>query len=258
MTRTMALHSSPETPDTLAPSGPGVWTATDPIRLPYVGVRVTATMAVVELPDHSLLLFSPIEMTPERRTAVDSLGKVAHLYAPNLLHHLWIGAWADAYPGAVVHAPRALRAKRPELRIDRQHDREPAVDLSAAFDEVHIDGFVFEETVLIHRRSGTLLVADLVHNVGRPRGRWTRLYSRAMGFYDRIAISRALRWLAFSDRASARRSIDRLAERDFDRLVFGHGTPIVEDARAALLGAYTWLRPRQRRSAPELGTRRSP
>jgi hypothetical protein len=238
----MAGHFS-FTAGTLTPFGPGIWTATDPIRIPYVGVRVTATMAVVELPGQGVLLFSPVEMTPERRAAVESLGKVAHLYAPNTFHHLWLGEWADAYPGAVVHAPGALRAKRPELRIDREHDRDSTGDLSAAFDEVHIDGFAFEETVLVHRPSETLLVADLVHNIGRPTGRWTRFYARTMGFYDRIAVSRAIRWLTFTDRAAARKSIDRLAECKFDRMVFGHGSPIATGARAGLQGAYTWLRP---------------
>jgi hypothetical protein len=209
----------------------------------FLGMRLSATMAIVEMTDGSLLLFSPVEMTPERRAAVESLGTVAHLYAPNTFHHLWLGAWAKAYPGATVHAPRALRDKRPDLRIDREHDHSTCGDLSAAFDEVHIDGFVLEETVLVHRPSRTLLVADLVHNIGRPKHLWTAMYSRAMGFYDRVAISRAIRWAAFHDRAAARRSIDAIGGHRFDRLVVGHGPPIPTGAKAAVLGAYSWLRP---------------
>jgi hypothetical protein len=215
-------------------------------------MRLTATMAVVEMAKGSLLLFSPVEMTPERREAVESLGTVAHLYAPNTFHHLWIGAWAKAYPGAKVHAPRALRAKRPDLPIAREHDHGASDDLSAVFDEIHIDGFVLEETALVHRPSGTLMVADLVHNVGRPKHLWTAMYSRAMGFYDRVAISRAIRWTAFHDRAAARRSIDTISGCNFDRLVVGHGPPISTGARAALLGAYSWLRPRRGLLPPAL------
>jgi hypothetical protein len=140
-------------------------------------------------------------------------------------------------------APRALRSKRPDLRIDREHDVEPLGTLSEAFDEVHVDGFALEETVLVHRPSGTLLVADLVHNVGRPAGLWTGTYTRAMGFYDRVAISRAIRFTAFRDRTFARASLDRIASSSFDRLVVGHGSPIPTDGRAALLSAYEWLRP---------------
>jgi len=228
----------------------GVWTADDPVRI--VGMPLRATMAVVELHGGGLLLFSPVEMTPDRRAAIDRLGEVAHLYAPNTFHHMWIGAWADAYPRAVVHAPRALRRKRRDLRIDREHDHDPPGDLETTLDEVHIDGFLMEESVLVHRPSGTLLVADLVHNIGRNPELWTRIYAGTMGFYGRIAISRALRSLAFRDPIAARASIDRLVEHAFDRIVVGHGSPVERGGRAALIAAYKWLRPRPRLFAPAI------
>jgi hypothetical protein len=62
-----------------------------------------------------------------------------------------------------------------------------------------------------------------------------------MGFYDRIALSRMIRAAAFSDRAAARRSVDAVLARPFDRLVVGHGAPIVEGAQQALSAAYGWL-----------------
>lgn len=61
-------------------------------------------------------------------------------------------------------------------------------------------------------------------------------------FNDRAAISRMIRWTAFRDRAAARRSVDEVLARPFDRLVPGHGAPIVDGAREALASAYTWLR----------------
>ena len=61
------------------------------------------------------------------------------------------------------------------------------------------------------------------------------------GFFDRIALSRMLRWIGFSDRSAARRSIDRLLALPFDRIVLGHGAPIESGAREALAAAYEWL-----------------
>jgi hypothetical protein len=236
----MERQTTPSDP-VLTKFGDGVWLASEPVRI--VGMKLSATMAVVELPGSQLLLFSPVRMTAARRAAVEALGTVAHLYAPNTFHHVWAGAWAEAFPGARVHGPLALRAKRPDLRIDRAHDQEPPGELAESFDELHIDGFLLEESVLIHRPSRTLLVADLVHNIGRPPGLWTAAYSRAMGFYDRVAISRAIRWTAFTDSAAARRSLDRLASSSFERLVVGHGLPLEQGAREAVVGAYQWLRP---------------
>jgi hypothetical protein len=88
-----------------------------------------------------------------------------------------------------------------------------------------------------------MVVADLVHNVGRSSHPWTAMYTRAMGFHDRVAVSRVLRWTAFDDRRAARRSVDRIVERASDRLVVGHGAPLVTGGRDALAQAYAWLRP---------------
>jgi hypothetical protein len=224
----------------LTPFGPGVWLDSAPVRI--VGMRLTSTMAVLELGERELLLYSPLELTPERRAAVEALGTVAHLYAPNTFHHLWIGAWADAFPNALLHAPAGLREKRPDLRIDRTHGSAPAPAFAGIVDEHGIAGFLLQESVLVHRPTATLIVADLVHNIGRPAGAWTTAYTKMMGFYDRVALSRVIRWTAFPDRAAARRSLDELLTLPFDRLVVGHGTPLETGARESLAAAYAWLR----------------
>jgi hypothetical protein len=84
-------------------------------------------------------------------------------------------------------------------------------------------------------------VTDLVHNVGRVTHGWTRFYTRMMGFYDRVAISRMLRWTAFADNGAARRSVDALLDHSFEGLVVGHGTPIPHAGRDALAHALAWL-----------------
>jgi hypothetical protein len=155
---------------------------------------------------------------------------------------LWLGDWTAAFPDACVHALGTLRKKRPELRIDRVHGAESASGFDELIDELHIDGCRLKETVLLYRPTRTLIVADLVHNIGRPDDGWTKIYTRSMGFYDRVALSRVLRWTAFSDHAAARRSLDALLALPFERLVVGHGTPLARAAPEALADAYAWLR----------------
>jgi hypothetical protein len=223
----------------LAELAEGVFIATSPVR--FLGLRLTVNMAVLRLADGGLLVYSPVEASPARRAAIDALGPVRHLVAPNLMHHLWLADWTAAYPAARVHAPAALGKKRRELRIDAPLDG--AADFGEAIAAYPIEGFRLDETVLFHRPSRTLVVADLVHNIGRPDHAWTRLYAKVAGFHDRVALSRVIRWTAFSDRAAARRSLDRLIDLDPARLVVGHGAPVVADAPGALAAAYTWLPP---------------
>jgi hypothetical protein len=224
----------------LTPFAEGLWLDRTPVR--FLGLRLTTTMVVLRLGDGSLMLHSPVALTPERRAAVEALGRVAHLYAPNLFHHRWIGQWATAFPVARVHAPAGLTRKQPGLRVDRVHGASTEPAFVGVLDEIPVEGFRPRETALFHHPTRTLVVADLVQNVGRPAHTWTAMYTRAMGFHDRIALSRALRWTAFDDRKAARRSIDGLLERTSDRLVMGHGEPLVVGAHDALADAYAWLR----------------
>lgn len=54
--------------------GDGVWLSADPVRI--LGMRLTATMAIVELDGgrdgrgRELLVYSPVALTPARRTAI--------------------------------------------------------------------------------------------------------------------------------------------------------------------------------------------
>lgn len=223
----------------LTPFAEGIWLDTQPINI--LGMPLTVTMAILRLRDESLLLYSPITMTPARRAAVEAIGRVAHLYSPNLFHHLFIGEWARAFPAARLHAPSGLSKKRPDLRIDRVHTDASEPAFAGIIDEIHIDGFRLEESVLFYQPARTLIVADLVQNVGRPEHRWAKVYTKAMGFYDRIALSRVIRWTSFSDRSAARRSLDALLKLPFDRLVVGHGAPLGAGGKEALAAAYGWL-----------------
>jgi hypothetical protein len=223
----------------LVPLGPGLWGCSDPVRI--VGTELTASMTVMNLGGSDLLLYSPVALTPERRAAVESLGKVAHIYAPNLFHHLSVGQWCAAFPEARVHGAVGLAKKRPDLRIDRVQDAGPEPAFAGVVDELYIRGFRLNESVLVYRPARSLVVADLVHNVGKPEHGWTKFYTKAMGFYDRVGLSRMLRWTAFSDRAAARRALDDLLGHDFDRLIVGHGAPLQAGGKDALAAAYHWL-----------------
>jgi len=217
----------------------GVWIASDPVRI--VGTKLSANMTVLRLEGGALLLHSPVSITPERRAAVEALGEIAHLYAPNTFHHRWIAEWAAAFPKARVHAPSALSK---ELRIDRAHDKETDSSFTGLLDEQHFAGFRLHETALVHRASRSLVVADLAHNIGRAAidgDGWTKFYTRMMGFYDRVALSRFIRWTAFSDKGATRAGIDTLLALPFDNLLVGHGEPVLGNAHAAFADVYAWL-----------------
>src|SRR5262245_17079418 len=95
--------------------GPDVWHIEGPgQRLPG-GVRMPLCSTVIRLPDRSLLLYSPIAFDAALAAEVDALGDVAYIFAPNLLHHLHVGAAATRWPRARIYGAPGLAAKRPDL-----------------------------------------------------------------------------------------------------------------------------------------------
>ncbi|HEY6722691.1 MAG TPA: DUF4336 domain-containing protein [Polyangiaceae bacterium] len=217
----------------------GVWTETHPVRI--VGTQLSTTMTVLRLSEGELAVHSPVALTEERRRSVDALGSVRQLVAPNLFHHQWLREWATTYPGAELRVPHGLPKKRPDLPADRVRPLDAAAVFADAIEIAPIDGCRLGETAVYYRPARVLLVADLVHNIGRPEAGWTRFYTKTMGFYDRVAQSRVLRWTAYSDAAAARRSLEHVLEWDFTTIVVGHGTPVRDHAKDTLAGALRWL-----------------
>ena len=68
-----------------------------PTPLRFLGLEVGARMTIVRLSGSKLLLHSPIEETPELVREVRALGTVAHIIAPNRLHHLFVGEWQEIF-----------------------------------------------------------------------------------------------------------------------------------------------------------------
>lgn len=213
---------------------PSLWSHERELRLPG-GVVLPVRSTIVRLGSGRLWVCSPAALGPELEAELSRLGEVAHLVAPNLMHHLWLGEWSARFGRARVQAPPGLERKRPELRIDA-----PASDASAWEGEIEalpVEGAPkLEEVAFLHRPTRTLIVADLLFNVRRPRGLATTLVLGLMGTLGRLAKSRA--WSMYvRDRRAHDASIARLVSRAIDRVLPCHGDVVNDDARPALLAA---------------------
>lgn len=79
--------------------GEEIWTVDGP-TVSVAGFAYPTRMIVIRLSDGSLFLWSPTALSSELQAAIDRLGPVRHIIAPNSLHHLFVGAWQAAYPAA--------------------------------------------------------------------------------------------------------------------------------------------------------------
>lgn len=209
-----------------------LWKVSAEVRLPGAG-RMDGGMMVIRDGD-SVWVCSPLALETGWADAVEALGRVEYLVAPNLYHHMFLPAAAKRFPDAIVVGPAGLTKKNREVALGAELDDEPLDGWPASIEIISIPGAPkLSERVFYHRPSRSLLVADLFFNITRPKGFMARLLLRFSGGWDKPVHSRLWRFLT-KDKAAKRASIAALAELDIARIVPCHGNVIEDDVRAVL------------------------
>lgn len=203
-------------------------------------------MLVADLPDRGLLLYSPTWLGAGTFEAVDALGEVRVLVAPNHFHHLSLRRFRERYPKAIVVTsdgalPRLAKQGHTELHPLAAAD--PLLPPGARF--IQPPGLRNGEAWLSLPGDGgpTWLVCDAWFNVTRKLTGLMNVFARVMRIGPGLQVGRTFRLLAVSDRPTFL-TFTR-AELDQDRpaiLVPSHGDPILSEgstpaharARAAL------------------------
>jgi len=219
--------------------GDGVWLASAPQR--FYGLQFGARMTVIRIGDGTLFLHSPISIDAALKREIDALGQVAHIVAPNLFHHVHAGTAAALYPDAKLHIAPGLDRKRPDLEADALLGATQDPSWRGEIEAVPIEGTILHETAFVHHPTGTLICSDLIENFETSEDWFTRTYLKLNGVHGKPGLSRALR-LAFRDKKVARRSIDAVLARPFERISLAHGDPITRGAPEAVRRSYTWLK----------------
>lgn len=202
------------------------------------GVPITSRMTVVCLPERKLLVHSPIPLTRELQTQMDALGSVAFIVAPNLMHHLFLGPMAQAYPGAEVYGPRGLRKKRPELHTLKDLPEAAQAPWLPELEHLAFEGCpAGKESIWFHRPSSTLIVTDLVQCWQGALPWRATAYAALSGVRQKLAVPRTVQALV-RDRQAAARSAKRLLEWPFTRIVVGHNSVIETDAHDLMVNAF--------------------
>ncbi|GAA3852958.1 DUF4336 domain-containing protein [Celeribacter arenosi] len=223
--------------------GDDIWT-TDGSTVEVLGFRYPTRMVLIRLSDESLFVWSPIALSDELRAEVDALGVVAHIVAPNSLHHLSVLDWQRAYPAAKTYAPPKLRDKRPDIRFDEDLGDEANAAWAGDIDQVVVQGnAITSEVVFFHRRSETVLFTDLLQQFP---DNWFSGWRKIVAKLDLMvspepAVPRKFR-VAFKDRQAAREAMRRILAWPAQKLVMAHGSPVTRDAKGALARAFAWLK----------------
>ena len=218
--------------------GEGIWSTTRPMR--FWGIETGTRMTVIRLENGGLFVHSAVGLDYETHAAVDALGPVRAVVAPSKFHHVFVPAWRDAYPEAILCCCPGLVAKRPDVSWHRVLGDQPEALWSRDLEQVHFGARTLEdEVVFFHRPSRTLVCSDMVFNLAKHPSRLTRAAAWLLG--NREPGATYLEHVMIRERAAARDQMDRMLRWDFERILLAHGEPILAGGRETLQRAYAWL-----------------
>ncbi|MEL6494901.1 MAG: DUF4336 domain-containing protein [Cyanobacteria bacterium J06623_7] len=223
-----------------------LWVVEQPLK--FMGLPVGTRMTVIRLEDNSLLLISPIQITPELGEQLKDLGTVKYLAAPNLFHYLYLAQCQQMYPQSQVLAPPGLETKQPDLKIDKTFTRDD-IKFGSQLEYTLFTGFqvlivsqikTVNEIVFYHPSTKTLIITDSAFNFDSTFPWITQLTARVIGSYQNLKPS-WLEKIAVRDKQQTQKSIDKILSWDFERVIMGHGTIVETNAKAELTAGYQWL-----------------
>ncbi len=227
--------------------GNNIWYARQ--KISFMGIKMFTQMTVIKLKDNSLWLHSPIELTPELKMELDTLGTVSYLIAPNSMHHIFIESYLREYPNAKVFAPKLIQRKNKNLKIEKIFSNDNELNFpwlnGGEIEQLFVEGLpLLSETVFFHKESKTLILTDLLQNIHYVENFWNKAYFIFTGIYKKIQVSKVISRL-IKDKQQIKASFEKILAWDFQRIHVCHDTNIEtqssDSAKKILKEAYNWL-----------------
>ena len=216
---------------------PNLWLLSYPLRM--LGVDLRRNVTVMRLSSGKVIVHSTAPFTASDAGSISALGEPAWIVEALLRHDTFAKEGRRAFPAAKYLVPDGFAAggisAQPLIPAPSEWATEIAVVSIAGAPE-------FGEIAMLHRPSNTLIVADLVVNFVGRQSVWERCLLRLATVRGRHnpGVTRAFK-KAINDRDAYAASVRTVLAWDFDRIIVGHGTPILrngkEKLRAALAAA---------------------
>lgn len=208
----------------------------------FGGMDFYARMTIIRLSNGSLMLHSPCNIDEQVKRAIDSIGTVAHIVAPGNFHHIHMASAQKLFPEAQTHICPGVERKQPGLDFDWFLGDKAPEAWSDDIEQVLVRGTrIIWEVAFFHRPSRTLVLTDLVENIGdRTEGvSWLLKFWFKFVFrmWNKAKPAPEYR-MGWKDKPAAARSLERILDWDFERVVLAHGDLIETNAKAIVRDAW--------------------
>lgn len=213
----------------------GVWSLERHLRMtggPILPSRTT----LVRSSAGGLTVISPPPPHDETFAAIDALGKVEALVAPNSFHYLYVNDAKRRYPEAELYLAPGLQ--------DRVATLPPGLDFSMSSPSPELERVSLgpvrgmSEVIIFHRPSRILILSDLAFNLIHIERALDRVFWRAFGVPPEFGPSRTASLMLLKDRSVSKPALRRVLDWPFERILVAHGDVVQTEARARFQRAF--------------------
>ncbi|KPJ90970.1 MAG: hypothetical protein AMJ55_12670 [Gammaproteobacteria bacterium SG8_15] len=154
-----------------------IWILEYPVR--FGGMDLFGRTTIIKLSNGELIIHDPCRIDDAIKKQIDDLGEVKFIIAPGNFHHLFVTDFQQQYPEAETFICPGLERKRPDIRFDWVLGNKPDTRWEDTLDQVLIQGTrIIWEVAFFHKPSQTLILVDLLENIGDDYQHHAGLYLR--------------------------------------------------------------------------------
>lgn len=200
--------------------------------LPVFRIDFKRNVTLLRLNDRRVVIHSTAAFNEKDIAAIRSFGEPAWLLDATLLHDTFAKEGRAALPDLPYLAPSGF--SKVSGVATQSLDPAPS-DWAGEIEVLKIDGTRKNEYALFHRRSRTLVVADLFFSFPPATRGWPRFFAHHVMRLPTtlFGVSVFFRFL-IADKAAFQRSIRTLLKWDFERIVVAHWAPLEKEAKPAV------------------------
>jgi hypothetical protein len=197
-----------------------------------LGTDFRRNVTLLRLADGRVVVHSTAPFTQQDIAAIRRFGEPSWLVEATLMHDTFAKEGRKALQKIPYLAPDGFVEA---TEVQTESLLPPPREWDGEIDVLRVDGVRMNEHALFHRRSRTLVVADLFFSFPQETSGWPRFFVRHLMRLPRLfGISALYRLLVIRDKEAFARSMRALLALDFERLVVAHWQPIETDARRAV------------------------
>jgi hypothetical protein len=197
-----------------------------------LGIDFRRNVTLLRIADGRVVVHSTAPFTKQDITAIKRLGEPSWLVEATLMHDTFAKEGRKALPDVPYLAPDGFTKAS---GVPTESLLPPPREWDGEIDVFKIDGVRMNEHALFHRRSRTLVVADVFFSFPEETSGWPRFFVRHIMRLPRLfGISFFYRRLIIQDKPAFERSMHTLLNLDFERVIVAHWKPLETNAKRAV------------------------